>query len=57
VETLQSFEGSRPESEDDIAQATLQKEFPDIDSSLIAAMYSDSKSLSATRETLQALQD
>ena len=57
MEYLQSYEESKPASEDDRNQATLQKEFPNIDSSLIAAIYGDSKSLSATREMLQELKD
>jgi hypothetical protein len=36
-------------------QAILQREFPKLDSSLIAAIYGDSSSLSATRELLQEL--
>jgi phytoene dehydrogenase-like protein len=55
MEYLQSYEASAPQSEDDVNQATLQREFPDFDSSLIAAIYGDSKSLSATREMLQEL--
>lgn len=57
VEYLQSYENSKPATEDDTNQATLQREFPNIDSSLIAAIYGDSKSLSATREMLQELND
>ena len=57
MEYLQSYENSKPETEDDTNQATLQREFPNIDSSLIAAIYGDSKSLSATREMLQELND
>jgi hypothetical protein len=57
MEYLQSYESSKPESEDDRNQAMLQREFPNIDSSLIAAIYNDSKSLSATREMLQELRD
>jgi uncharacterized repeat protein (TIGR03833 family) len=57
MEYLQSYEASKPASQDDIDQATLQREFPNIDSSLIAAIYGDSKSLSATREMLQELKD
>jgi uncharacterized repeat protein (TIGR03833 family) len=57
IEYLQSYESSKPESEDDRNQATLRREFPNIDSSLIAAIYSDSKSLGATREMLQELRD
>jgi hypothetical protein len=55
MEYLQSYENSKPVTEDDTNQATLQREFPNIDSSLIAAIYGDSKSLSATREMLQEL--
>jgi len=44
-----------PATEDDANQATLQREFPGIDSALIAAIYGDSKSLAATREMLQVL--
>lgn len=55
METMQAFEASKEPSEDDANQATLAREFPKIDSSLIAAIYSDSKSLGATREMLQAL--
>jgi uncharacterized repeat protein (TIGR03833 family) len=57
VEYLQSYENSKPATQDDTNQATLQSEFPNIDSSLIAAIYGDSKSLSATREMLQELND
>ncbi len=57
VEYLQSYEDSKPASEDDANQAILQKEFPNMDSSLIAAIYGDSKSLNATREMLQELKD
>lgn len=55
VETLQSYEASVPQDEDDKNVATLQKEFPKMDGSLIAALYGDSKSLSATREMLMEL--
>jgi uncharacterized repeat protein (TIGR03833 family) len=57
MEYLQSYENSKPTTEDDTNQATLQREFPNIDSSLIAAIYGDSKSLSTTREMLQELND
>jgi uncharacterized repeat protein (TIGR03833 family) len=57
MEYLQSYENSKPATEDDTNQATLQREFPNIDSSLIAAIYGDSKSLSTTREMLQELND
>lgn len=54
---MQSYEMSRtrPETEDEQNQAILQREFPKIDSSLIAALYGDSQSLSATREMLMEL--
>ena len=55
IETLQHYESQGAETDDDRNQATLQREFPTIDSSLIAAIYGDSKSLSATREMLQEL--
>lgn len=55
VEVMQSYEMSRPETEDEQNQKILQREFPKIDSSLIAAIYGDSGSLSATREMLQEL--
>lgn len=55
VEHFQSYEASKGPSEDDRNQAMLEKEFPNIDSSLIAALYGDSKDLSGTRETLQEL--
>jgi uncharacterized repeat protein (TIGR03833 family) len=57
LEYMQSYEDSIPASEDDRNQAILQREFPDIDSSLIAAIYGDSKSLRTTREMLQELKD
>ncbi|KAF2001703.1 hypothetical protein P154DRAFT_574703 [Amniculicola lignicola CBS 123094] len=57
VETLQAYEAVQELSEDDRNQAILQREFPRIDGSLIAAIYGDSKSLSATRELLQELDD
>jgi hypothetical protein len=55
MEYFQSYEASSEQTEDDANQSTLQKEFPTIDSSLIAALYGDSKSLSATREMLMEL--
>jgi hypothetical protein len=55
LEYLQSYEASAPQTDDDKNQETLRKEFPNIDSSLIAAIYGDSKSLSATREMLHEL--
>jgi uncharacterized repeat protein (TIGR03833 family) len=55
VEYMQSYEAAVPQSEDDTNQATLQKEFPNIDSSLIAAIYGDSKNMGEVREMLQEL--
>ncbi|ORY14395.1 hypothetical protein BCR34DRAFT_231483 [Clohesyomyces aquaticus] len=55
LEAMQSYEATARQTEDDANQAILVKEFPKIDSSLIAAIYLDSKSLSATREMLQEL--
>ncbi|CAI6335128.1 unnamed protein product [Periconia digitata] len=55
VEVMQSYEMSREQTEDELNQSILQREFPNIDSSLIAAIYGDSGSLSATREMLQEL--
>ncbi|KAJ4303836.1 hypothetical protein N0V90_002737 [Kalmusia sp. IMI 367209] len=57
VEVMQSYEmsRSRPATEAEQDQAVLEREFPKIDGSLIAAIYGDSGSLSATREMLQEL--
>ncbi|KAF2702856.1 hypothetical protein K504DRAFT_393808 [Pleomassaria siparia CBS 279.74] len=55
VETLQAYEATKGQSTEDKDQETLAREFPKIDSSLIAAIYGDSGSLGATREMLQAL--
>jgi hypothetical protein len=55
-EAMEQFEMSRHgESTEDRDIATLQHEFPNVDGSLIAAIYGDSKSLGATREMLQEL--
>ena len=56
-EAMENFEMNRtkPESQTDRDVATLQEEFPAVDGSLIAALYSDSQSLSGTREMLQEL--
>jgi len=56
-ETMQNYEASAQQTEQDKDQETLQREFPSVDGSLIAAIYGDSGSLSATREMLQALGD
>jgi uncharacterized repeat protein (TIGR03833 family) len=55
VETMQNYESRAPKSDDDKAQEQLQKEFPNLDSSLIAAIYSDTKDVGQTREMLQEL--
>lgn len=55
MEHMQAFEATASESEDDKNRAQLEKEFPDIDGSLIAAIYGDTKDLSETREMLQEL--
>ncbi|KAJ4375798.1 hypothetical protein N0V83_001075 [Neocucurbitaria cava] len=55
IEVMQSYEAAGRKDEDDSNVEVLQREFPKIDGSLIAAIYGDSKSLSATREMLQAL--
>jgi hypothetical protein len=52
-EALEQFEMSKgTESQEDRDIATLQREFPSVDGSLVAALYGDSKSVSATREML-----
>jgi len=55
MEYFQSYEMNAKATEDDANQATLQQEFPKIDSSLIAALYSDTKDMGATREALTEL--
>jgi hypothetical protein len=55
LETQQAYESAAPATEDDKNQEILRREFPNIDSSLIAALYGDSKNLSATREMLYEL--
>lgn len=56
VEHMQQFEANAPESEDDRNQAALQKQFPNIDSSLIAAIYNERKpDMAEVRELLQEL--
>ncbi|KAF2730962.1 hypothetical protein EJ04DRAFT_514885 [Polyplosphaeria fusca] len=57
VETMQAFEASKEKSEDEKNQELLEREFPKIDGSLIAAIYGDSGSLSATREMLMELNE
>ncbi|EHY51972.1 hypothetical protein HRR83_003466 [Exophiala dermatitidis] len=56
VEHMQQFEANAPQSEGDRIQAQLQKEFPNIDSSLIAAIYNERPgNLPEVREMLQEL--
>jgi hypothetical protein len=55
IEVMQSYEAAGRKDEHDQNVETLQREFPGIDGSLIAAIYGDSKSLSATREMLGEL--
>lgn len=55
IEYMQSYEMNRPQTEDDKSQEQLAREFPKIDSSLIAAIWSDNKDMSAAREMLQHL--
>jgi hypothetical protein len=56
IEVMQSYEAAGRKDEHDQNVETLQREFPKIDGSLIAAIYGDSNSLSATREMLGALE-
>jgi len=55
VEHMQNFEAQARETEDDRNQAQLRREFPNIDSSLIAAIYNDTKNMPEVREMLQEL--
>ncbi|KAK5026921.1 hypothetical protein LTS07_007220 [Exophiala sideris] len=41
IEHMQQYEASAPQSEADRTQAQLEKEFPNIDGALIAAIYSE----------------
>ncbi|KAF2821694.1 hypothetical protein CC86DRAFT_373512 [Ophiobolus disseminans] len=56
IEVMQSYEAAGRKDEHDHNVELLQREFPTIDGSLIAAIYGDSQSLSATREMLGALE-
>lgn len=51
-EALQQFEMAKhqPQSQDDRNIETLTKQFPGIDSALVAAIYSDSQDMGASRE-------
>lgn len=55
MEHMQAYEATANMSVDDRNRAQLEKEFPDVDGSLVAALYGDTKDLSATRELLQEL--
>ena len=56
VEHMQHYESTVPQSEDDKNQAELQKLFPKIDSSLIAAIYNERKpNVGEARELLEEL--
>ncbi|KAL9113973.1 MAG: hypothetical protein Q9227_002108 [Pyrenula ochraceoflavens] len=55
MEHMQSFEANARQTQDDKNQEALQREFPDVDSSLIAAIYGDNRDMSEVRETLQEL--
>ncbi|KIW05338.1 uncharacterized protein PV09_03857 [Verruconis gallopava] len=55
LEYMQSYEARAQQTDADKDQEILRKEFPNVDSSLIAALYADSESLSATREMLHEL--
>ena len=55
-ERMQQFEAHATESQDDKNQAQLQKEYPNLDSSLIAAIYNERKpDMGEVRELLQEL--
>lgn len=57
-EAMQQFEmnhSGAPKSQQDRDLEVLQRDFPGMDSSLIAALYSDAGSLGATREMLVEL--
>ncbi|KAF2625755.1 hypothetical protein BU25DRAFT_396549 [Macroventuria anomochaeta] len=55
IEVMQSYEARGRKDEHDQNVEILQREFPKLDGSLIAAIYGDSQSLSATREMLGEL--
>ncbi|GAB1730058.1 hypothetical protein KC343_g21343 [Hortaea werneckii] len=55
-EAMEQFEMGRPQTNEDRDMEDLQREFPSVDGSLIAALYGDSgKSAGATREMLREL--
>jgi len=56
IEHMQQYEATAPQSEADRTQAQLEKEFPNIDGALIAAIYSERPGdLAEVREMLQEL--
>lgn len=56
IEHMQQYEATAPQSESDRIQAQLEKEFPNIDGALIAAIYSERPGdLAEVREMLQEL--
>lgn len=55
IEVMQSYEARGRKDEHDQNVEILQREFPKLDGALIAAIYGDSQSLSATREMLGEL--
>ena len=55
VETMQNYESRASQSQEDKDRAQLEKEFPTVDGSLVAALYGDSKNLAETRELLEEL--
>lgn len=56
METMQQYELSKgPDSKEDQDVEMLQREFPGVDGSLVAALYGDTKDTGATREMLQEL--
>lgn len=54
-EAIQQFEMVKPQSHEDREMEDLQREFPGVDGSLIAALYGEHKDAGATREMLREL--
>lgn len=58
VEYMENYENSRAQTKDELDRESLQKQFPNVDGSLIAAIYGDcGGDLSGCREMLQALSE
>lgn len=55
VEHMQEYEAHALETQDDRNRAQLEKEFPNVDGSLIAALYGEGRGMAETRELLQEL--